>query len=137
LGHLRQISEGSLALAGNLAHEQGSDQEPSPHLSGRRDRPGSRCQRKSTVAHPSKDGKLRPQIYSEINETAIPPIPPNVIEPFISAPLVVEAKHSTRAPKIVATQQDRVFLGKGVAYVDERRPETGKLADLPQRQAAF
>ena len=71
-----------------------------------------------------KDGKLRPQIYSEINETAIPPIPPNVIEQFISEPLVIEANALDSAAKIVATQQDRVFLGEGsVAYVDDADPK--------------
>ena len=70
-----------------------------------------------------KDGKLRPQIYSEKNETAIPPIPPNIIEPFISQPLVIEANELDKAAKIVATQQDRVFLGEGsIAYVDDADP---------------
>ena len=72
----------------------------------------------------SGDGKLRPQIYSEKNETAIPPIPPNVIEPFISQPLVIEANELDKAARIVATQQDRVFLGEGsVAYVDDADPK--------------
>ena len=70
------------------------------------------------------DGKLRPQIYSEKNEMAIPPIPPNVIEPFISQPLVIEANELDKAARIVATQQDRVFLGEGsVAYVDDADPK--------------
>ena len=70
-----------------------------------------------------KDGKLRPQIYSEKNETAIPPIPPNIIEPFISQPLVIEANELDKAARIVATQQDRVFLGEGsIAYVDDADP---------------
>lgn len=67
--------------------------------------------------------RLHPQIYSEQNTTAIPPIPPNVIEPFISAPLIVEVNELDTAPRIVATAQDRVFLGSGdTAYVDDADP---------------
>ena len=70
-----------------------------------------------------QDVKLRPQIYSEQMSLAIPPIPPNVIEPFISAPLVVEVDGLDNAARIVATQQDRVYLGNGdLAYVDNADP---------------
>jgi len=71
-----------------------------------------------------RDGKLQPQIYSEKNDTAIPAIPPNIIEPFISQPLVIEANELDKAARIVATQQDRVFLGEGnIAYVDDADPK--------------
>ena len=74
-----------------------------------------------------KNGKLQPKIYSEQVDQAIPPIPPNVIEPFISAPLVVEVGELDKAARIVATQQDRVFLGRGdVAYVDDADPAQQK-----------
>jgi hypothetical protein len=74
-----------------------------------------------------QDAKLSPQIYATQNTDAIPPIPPNVIEPFISQPLVVEVGQLESAARIVATQQDRVFLGKGdVAYVDNADPATQK-----------
>lgn len=67
--------------------------------------------------------KLQPQIYSEQMNLAIPPIPPNVIEPFISAPLVVEINGLANEARIVATQQDRVFLGNGdLAYIDNADP---------------
>jgi hypothetical protein len=70
-----------------------------------------------------QSAKLQPQIYSEQMTQAIPPIPPNVIEPFISSPLVVEVNGLDSAPRIVATQQDRVFLGNGdLAYVDNADP---------------
>ena len=38
LGNLREVPQGSLALAGDLADEPRADQEPAPDLSGRRDR---------------------------------------------------------------------------------------------------
>ena len=56
-----------------------------------------------------QDSKLKPTIYSEQIKLAIPPIPPNVIEPFISAPLIVEAGELNTAARITATQ---------VAYID-------------------
>ena len=67
--------------------------------------------------------KLRPRIYSEQLTQAIPSIPPNVIEPYISVPLVIEANGLDNAARIVATQQDRVFLGNGdLAYVENADP---------------
>jgi LysM domain len=70
-----------------------------------------------------QSGKLQPQVYSEQVDQAIPAIPPNVIEPFISAPLVIEVGELDKAARIVATQQDRVFLGRGDrAYVDNADP---------------
>lgn len=75
----------------------------------------------------TRNSKLQPQVYSEQMDQAIPPIPPNVIEPFISAPLVVESGQLDKAARIVATQQDRVFLGRGdVAYVDDADPSQQK-----------
>ena len=68
--------------------------------------------------------KLQPKIYSDSIDQAIPPIPPNVIEPFISVPLVVDVNGLNNAARIVATQQDRYFLGKGdLAYVDNADPK--------------
>ncbi len=71
----------------------------------------------------SGEGKLTPQIYSEQNSDAIPAIPPNVIEPFISEPLIIEIDGFDKAARIVATQQGRVFLGGGdLAYVEKADP---------------
>ncbi len=57
--------------------------------------------------------KVQPLVYSEDSRQAIPSIPPHVIEPFISEPLVVEPDALDSAPRIVATQEDRVFVGNG------------------------
>lgn len=54
----------------------------------------------------------------ELPADAIPTIPAHAIEPFLLRPLVVEANGLDHAPRIVATQEGRVFLGKGdKAYV--------------------
>lgn len=57
--------------------------------------------------------KVEPKIYSEAIGREIPSIPPNVIEPFISQPLVVGADEMENAPRIIAAQDDRVVLGNG------------------------
>ena len=55
--------------------------------------------------------KLQPQVYSENMKREISSIPANVIEPFISRPLVVEADGLTEAPRIIAGPEDRFFIG--------------------------
>jgi nucleoid-associated protein YgaU len=44
---------------------------------------------------------------------AIPSIPNNLIEPFLSQPAVVEANELAKYPRIVATQEGRVNIGRG------------------------
>ena len=63
--------------------------------------------------------KLSPRIRAEdIGKQPIPSIPPKVIEPFLSRPLVIEPDGLDNAPRIIAAQADRVFLGSNdVAYV--------------------
>lgn len=71
----------------------------------------------------SASARLQPRIYSEQIGQAIPSIPPNIIEPFLSAPLVVDETGLNDAARIVATQQDRVFLANGdLAYVANAKP---------------
>ena len=63
--------------------------------------------------------KLSPRVRAEdTSKQAIPSIPPKVIEPFLSRPLVIEPDGLDNAPRIIAGQADRVYLGSGdVAYV--------------------
>ncbi|MFT5589811.1 MAG: hypothetical protein ACI9ZF_001990 [Bradyrhizobium sp.] len=62
---------------------------------------------------------LSPRIRSEsLGQTAIPAIPSNIIEPFLSKPLIIEEDELQGTPRIVATQEGHVFLGKNdKAYV--------------------
>ena len=72
----------------------------------------------------SSQEKLRPKIYEELLTEAIPPIPASAIEPFLSAPLIIEQDEMEDATRIVATQEGRVFLGMGdTAYVTNADPE--------------
>jgi hypothetical protein len=62
---------------------------------------------------------LLPRVRIEdTSKKAIPSIPPRVIEPFLTRPLVIEPDGLDNAPRIIASQADRVYLGSGdVAYV--------------------
>lgn len=57
--------------------------------------------------------KVEPKVHSEQLSQAIPSIPQNIIEPFLSRPQVLEEDGLKDAPKIVATQEDRVYIGPG------------------------
>jgi nucleoid-associated protein YgaU len=63
--------------------------------------------------------RLSPRVRAESTAgAAIPAIPTNVIEPFLTRPLVVEPEGLARAPTIVSTEESRVILEAGNrAYV--------------------
>ena len=62
----------------------------------------------------SKEGKLQPTIRDMGSErAAIRSIPTNLIQPFLSQPLVLEPAAMNDAPRIVATQEGRVWVGRG------------------------
>jgi hypothetical protein len=68
--------------------------------------------------------RLVPQIHAEAMAQGIPAIPPNVIRPFLSDPLIVEAHSLDSAARIVATPNDRVYIGNGdLAYVANADPD--------------
>jgi len=62
---------------------------------------------------------LLPRVRVEdTSKQPIPSIPPRIIEPFLTRPLVIEPDGLDQAPRIIAAQADRVYLGSGdVAYV--------------------
>ncbi len=63
--------------------------------------------------------KLSPSIRSESSESgAIASIPMNLIGPFLTDSMIFTANDLATAPRIVATQENRVLLGRGdKAYV--------------------
>lgn len=68
--------------------------------------------------------KVEPKVYVDKTVGAISSIPQNIIEPFLSQPLVIEEGGMKDAPKIVATQEDRVYVGPGnKAYVSGMKQE--------------
>lgn len=56
--------------------------------------------------------KAEPKVYSASDRDAIPAIPQNVIEPFLSQPLVVEEDELNQGPRIVAIEESRVNAGQ-------------------------
>ena len=61
--------------------------------------------------------KLSPQVRVETGRQAIPSIPPEAIEPYLTQPLIVETRDMLDAPRIVGAKE-RVVLGAGdTAYV--------------------
>jgi len=63
--------------------------------------------------------KRTPQIrdLGDVSSTPIPSIPNRLIEPFLTQPVVVGADELAKYPRIVATPEDRLFLGRGdLAY---------------------
>ena len=73
----------------------------------------------STSGGKTGDVRLSPRIRTEgMGLGAIPSIPSNEIEPFLSQPLIVEENELKTLPRIVATQENHVYLGKNdKAYV--------------------
>lgn len=63
--------------------------------------------------------KLQPMVRSEpIERDAIPPLDASAIAPFLNRPLIVEESDLATNPRVVATQEGRVYLGRGdLAYV--------------------
>jgi hypothetical protein len=59
------------------------------------------------------NGRAQPQVYSTPVKTEIPSIPPHVIEPYISQPLIIEPGEDANYARIVATEEDRMLLGNG------------------------
>jgi LysM repeat protein len=62
--------------------------------------------------------KVEPQVRVTEEAKEIAAIPQQVIEPFLSQPLIAEADALEKTPRIVATQEGRLFSAVGdVAYV--------------------
>src|SRR5471032_162675 len=57
--------------------------------------------------------RLSPQLRTEgLGKDAVQSIPPGVIEPFLTQPLIIENDELKSAPRVVAAQEGHVFLGK-------------------------
>ncbi|MBT3068960.1 LysM peptidoglycan-binding domain-containing protein [Rhodoferax sp. U11-2br] len=81
--------------------------------------------------------RLSPRTRIEgVADNALPTLQNHLIEPFLSEGIVVDDQTMNQAPRIVATQDGRVFLTRGDrAYV---RSSSGDLMDDPtQKQKAY
>jgi hypothetical protein len=61
----------------------------------------------------SGNGQIEPRIYHESIDDAINTIPLKIIEPFLTRPLVFDSPTVPDAATIVATETNRLHLGKG------------------------
>ncbi len=51
--------------------------------------------------------------FESLGDSAIPPVSLQAIESFLTEPMIVDEPTFARAPRIVATQEDRVLLSRG------------------------
>lgn len=65
------------------------------------------------IAKPVGSIKVEPRVHSQAVAQAIPSIPPNAIEPFLSQPLIVEPAQEAHLPMVIATPEHRMLLGNG------------------------
>ncbi|HEY5763834.1 MAG TPA: LysM domain-containing protein [Rhodocyclaceae bacterium] len=66
-----------------------------------------------TGREPSTDARLSPQVHVVDNRGAIPSIPADALQPFLTTPLIVEANELAGAPRVIGAQENRVVLGSG------------------------
>jgi hypothetical protein len=68
----------------------------------------------ASVGGEGGDGlRLQPRVRIDALAQAIPSIPSKVIAPFLSLPLVIDEGALANAPRIIATEDDRVVVGAG------------------------
>jgi hypothetical protein len=72
---------------------------------------------------------LQPDVIVEpLEKEAVPTISPNIIEPFLSRPLIIEKNALEEAPTIIAGPDNRVALSAGTRiYIDEIEDGAGTL----------
>jgi hypothetical protein len=83
------------------------------------DRSAGRLRLGTAAGNSATQVRLSPQVRMEgIGKQAVPAIPAGVIEPFLAQPLIVEEQELKDTPRIMATQEGHVYLGKNdKAYV--------------------
>ena len=81
--------------------------------------------------------RLSPRTRSELlSDNALPTLKTHLIEPFLAEPLIIDATTLELAPRIVATQEDRVLLSRGDrAYA--RGPANAPLSDARGKPLNF
>ena len=65
--------------------------------------------------------------FESLADSSIPTLAPNLIEPFLAEPIIVDGPTFANAPRIVATQEGRVLLSRGDrAYARGQSANGGK-----------
>lgn len=60
-----------------------------------------------------RDEKLFPQVYTDSGSQAIPSIPLQIIDPFLTRPLIVDQARLAGSATVIATDTSRVYTGTG------------------------
>lgn len=81
-----------------------------------------------TSDHRIKSVRLKPQVYVQSLDRAIPTIPPNVIQPFLTSAMIVELGELEGAGHVLNGVEDELVLGKYMKFyarglVDESTEE--------------
>ena len=78
------------------------------------DRTGGFARLRTSLPGQPEEVRISPRTRSDsIADTALPTLQPHLIEPFLVEPQVVDADTLERAPRIVATVDDRVLMAAG------------------------
>lgn len=115
---------------------------PNPHLifPGQTlylEKDGSYARLRTSPPGQSETVRVSPRTRSDtLLGTALPTLKPHLIEPFLVEPLVVDAEVLERAPRIVATVEERVLMAHGDrAYA--RGAESAPLRVAPGEQRYY
>lgn len=81
--------------------------------------------------------RLKPQVRYEPLARAIPTIPPNVIQPFLSAPLVVEPTELDGAGNVVVGVEDEIVLGKYSRFYARGLPQPAAIGHRVREYRLF
>jgi len=83
------------------------------------DRAAGRLRLGTPLAEHASDMRLAPQVRTEaLGADAVPSINSAAIEPWLTQALIIEEEQLRDAPRIVAIQENRVYVGRGdTAYV--------------------
>jgi hypothetical protein len=93
------------------------------------DKTGGRATLRTRMAGdgaPSDTVRVSPRTrYESLSDLALPTLKPNLIEPFLAEPVIVDEQTLLTSPRVVAAQEGRVMLTKGdraYALGDPARP---------------
>lgn len=114
-----QLTIAQPGTEGTPGAREGQPREGQPSSSEPSAAPPTSAPAASTASTDASLSKLSPHLRAEsLARQGIPSIPANLIEPFLTRPLVIEPEGLDKAPTIVATQTDRVIISAGnSAYV--------------------
>jgi LysM repeat protein len=87
---------------------------------------------------PLETVRVSPRVRIEsLADTAIPTLKPNLIEPFLAEPLIIDAEQLKAAPRIVAVPDERVLITRGDRAYARGLAATPMVMKVPGRSEDF